>query len=80
MIPTIEMALSSEFTFQYVKANGGVAVSGTKLFAGLENTHKIHPPQLVMCVYVYVCVLIEYLYCQDFKRVLVLDFAIGCEK
>ena len=55
VIPKIETAMSSEFTFQYVKANEGVVVSGSKLFAGLENTHRIHPSQLVcvyLCVYV----------------------------
>lgn len=40
VIPTMETALASEFTFQYVMADEGVTVSGVKLFAGFENTHN----------------------------------------
>jgi len=47
VIPTMEVALSSQFTFQYVKDNEGTSVNGTVLFAGCENSHKVHPPHLV---------------------------------
>ena len=81
----MEVALSSEFTFQYVKANEGVAVSGANLFAGLENTYRIHPPQLVMscvqcvcaCVRVCVCACVCLCVCLHVCINRVLDFAIA---
>ena len=70
VIPTMETALASEFTFQYVMVDEGVTISGIKLFAGFANTHKIHPIRLVrMCVCinrVFHCVGILYLYSQVF--------------